>query len=81
MSMYDDMFLEDYDAVEESYIDPEDEMSILEAMADIEIEEKACAAKKEACKKEACKKEGTNNCKNGVCEKCGKPKSECTCGK
>lgn len=84
MSMYEDMFLEEdatleNETVDESYIDPSDEMSILEAMADIEIEEKACAAKKEACKKEACKKEGTN-CKNGVCEKCGKPKNECTCG-
>lgn len=78
MSMYEDMFLEEdailenETSVDESYIDPEDETSILEAMADMEIEEKACAAKKE----------GTGaNCKNknGVCEKCGKPKKECTC--
>lgn len=79
MSMYDDMFLENANdnetSVEEYCIDPSDELSILEAMADMEIEEKACAAKKEACKKEEA------NCKKGVCEKCGKPKSECTCGK
>lgn len=65
---YEDALLEslidEYDAsVEESYIDPEDETSIMEAMADIEIAE--------ACKKESCKKE--------ICEKCGKPKDECTC--
>lgn len=60
--------------VDESYIDATDDMSILEAMVDQEIEE--------ACKKEASKKEGSGKgttCKNGVCEKCGKPKSECTC--
>ena len=67
MFEYEDMFLEDSeleteDFVEESYIDPEDEFSILEAMADIEMME------------EACKKEGKE-----VCEKCGKPKKECTC--
>ena len=67
MFEYEDMFLEDAeleteDFVEESYIDPEDEFSILEAMADIEMME-------EACKKEA----------KEVCEKCGKPKKECTC--
>lgn len=67
MFEYEDMFLEDAeleteDFVEESYIDPEDEFSILEAMADIEMME------------EACKKEGKE-----VCEKCGKPKKECTC--
>lgn len=67
---YEEMFLEDAeleievseDAVEESYIDPDDEFSILEAMADIDMME------------EACKKEGKE-----VCEKCGKPKKECTC--
>ena len=72
---YEEMFLEDAeleievseDAVEESYIDPDDEFSIFEAMADIDMME-------EACKKEACKKEGKE-----VCEKCGKPKKECTC--
>lgn len=67
MFEYEDMFLEDAeleteDFVKESYIDPEDEFSILEAMADIEMME------------EACKKEGKE-----VCEKCGKPKKECTC--
>ena len=67
MFEYEDMFLEDAeleteDLVEESYSDPEDEFSILEAMADIEMME------------EACKKEGKE-----VCEKCGKPKKECTC--
>lgn len=67
MFEYEDMFLEDAeleteDFVEESYIDPEDEFSILEAMADIDMME------------EACKKEGKE-----VCEKCGKPKKECTC--
>lgn len=76
MSMYEDMFLEEdailenETSVDESYIDPSDEMSILEAMADMEIEEKACAAKKE----------GTDcKGKDEVCEKCGKPKKECTC--
>lgn len=77
---YEEMFLEDAeletkvpeDAVEENCIDPDDESSILEAMADIDMMEEAC--KKEACKKEACKKEGKE-----VCEKCGKPKKECTC--
>lgn len=72
---YEEMFLEDAeleievseDAVEESYIDPDDEFSIFEAMADIDMME-------ETCKKEACKKEGKE-----VCEKCGKPKKECTC--
>lgn len=72
---YEEMFLEDAeletkvseDAVEENCIDPDDESSILEAMADIDMME-------EACKKEACKKEGKE-----VCEKCGKPKKECTC--
>lgn len=69
MFEYEEMFLEDAeleieeeDFVEESYIDPEDEFSILEAMADIDMME------------EACKKEGKE-----VCEKCGKPKKECTC--
>lgn len=77
MSMYEDMFLEEdvtlenETSVDESYIDPSDEMSILEAMADMEIEEKACAAKKEE----------ANGKKDGVCEKCGKSKSECTCNK
>ena len=64
---YEEMFLEDAeleievseDAVEESYIDPDDEFSILEAMADIDMMEEAC--------------------KKDVCEKCGKPKKECTC--
>ena len=72
---YEEMFLEDAeletkvleDAVEENCIDPDDESSILEAMADIDMME-------EACEKEACKKEGKE-----VCEKCGKPKKECTC--
>ena len=54
----------DDESVEETYIDPEDDMSILEAMADIEIEEKACASKKEG---------------KGVCEKCGKPAGKCEC--
>lgn len=77
MSMYEDMFLEEdvtlenETSIDESYIDPSDEMSILEAMADMEIEEKACAAKKE----------GANGKKDRVCEKCGKSKSECTCNK
>ena len=65
---YEEMFLEDAeletkvleDAVEENCIDPDDESSILEAMADIDMME-------EACKKEACKKEGKE-----VCEKCGR---------
>lgn len=72
---YEEMFLEDAElktevqekVVEESYIDPDDESSILEAMVDIDMME-------EACKKEACKKENKE-----VCEKCGKPKKECTC--
>lgn len=69
MFEYEDMFLEDaeLEIEEESYIDPDDESSILEAIADIDMME-------EACKKEACKKEGKE-----VCEKCGKPKKECTC--
>ena len=54
----------DDESVEETYIDPEDDMSILEAMADIEIEEKACASKKEG---------------KDVCEKCGKPVGKCEC--
>ena len=56
----------DDESVEETYIDPEDDMSILEAMADIEIEEKACAAKKEG---------------KDVCEKCGKPAGKCECAR
>ena len=47
--------------------DPEDEMSIIEAAADMEIEE--------ACKKEAAKGKGK------VCEKCGKPVEKCECSK
>ena len=62
MFEYEDMFLEDAeleteDFVEESYIDPEDEFSILEAMADIEMMEEAC--KKEG--KEVCEKCGKPN--------------------
>lgn len=53
---------------DESYIDATDDMSILEAMVDQEIEE--------ACKKEACKKEGKD-----VCEKCGKPVGKCECAR
>ena len=51
--------------IEDIEIDPFDEMSIIEAMVDMEIAE--------ACKKEACKKEGK------VCEKCGKPVEKCEC--
>ena len=91
MFEYEEMFLEAEDSllddegvsVEESYIDPEDEMSIVEAMLDIEIAE-ACkkeACKKEACKKEACKKEGCGKGSTSeVCEKCGKPIEQCECG-
>lgn len=66
MFEYEDMFFEDaeLEIEEEGCIDPTDEMSIIEAMVDAKIAE-------EACKKEASKKE--------VCEKCGKPKKECTC--
>ena len=81
---FDDMLLEaesslfdtDDSYVDESYIDPEDEMSIYEAMVDMEIAE--------ACKKEACKKEGCGNGKGSkgkICEKCGKPVEQCECGK
>lgn len=84
MFEYEEMFLEAEDSLfdseevstEESYIDPEDEMSIIEAMVDMEIAE--------ACKKEACKKEGCGKgkgSKDGVCEKCGKPVEQCECGK
>lgn len=64
MFEYEDMFLEDaeLEIEEEGFIDPTDEMAIIEAMADIDMME------------EACKKEGKE-----VCEKCGKPKKECTC--
>ena len=71
---YEDMLLEsevedivddEEDGVEESVIDYEDEMSILEAMADIEINEKACKSES----------------KKGVCEKCGKPLEKCECSK
>lgn len=64
MFEYEDMFLEDaeLEIEEEGYIDPTDEMAIIETMADIDMME------------EACKKEGKE-----VCEKCGKPKKECTC--
>lgn len=67
--------LDSFDESEEVVIDPEDEMSIIEAAADMEIDE---ACKKEACKKEACKKEST---KGKVCEKCGKPIEQCECSK
>ena len=81
---FDDMLLEtessllddDGSYVDESYIDPEDEMSIYEAMVDMEIAE--------ACKKEACKKEGCDKGKGSkgkICEKCGKPVEKCECGK
>lgn len=71
---YEDMLLEseaediiddEEDGVEESVIDYEDEMSILEAMADIEINEKACKSES----------------KKRVCEKCGKPLEKCECSK
>ena len=79
MFEYEEMFLEAEDSLfdseevstEESYIDPEDEMSIIEAMVDMEIAE--------ACKKEGCGK--GKGSKDGVCEKCGKPVKQCECGK
>lgn len=77
MFEYEEMFLEAEDSLfdseevstEESYIDSEDEMSIIEAIVDMEIAE--------ACKKEGCGK----GSKDGVCEKCGKPVKQCECGK
>lgn len=65
-SMLDDFLVDDMYVEEETAIDPEDEMSIIEAAVDMEIAE--------ACKKESCKKEG-----KGVCEKCGKPLGKCEC--
>lgn len=80
-SVLDDILgLDSFDESGEVVIDPEDEMSIIEAAVDMEIDE-ACkkeACKKEACKKEACKKEST---KGKVCEKCGKPIEQCDCSK
>lgn len=65
-SVLDDILgLDSYE--EGTVIDPEDEMSIIEAAADIDIEE--------ACKKEATKGKGK------VCEKCGKPVEKCECSK